>query len=136
MSQEFFAECLENRTLLSGVVAHINFQPQNAPTPAGYVADVGVKFRSKYGFSFGWNVVNKNTVDRNSRLSPDQRYDTFNVLNSGRTAPIWEIAVPNGNCSVHIVAGDPLDAGNTYRIPAERTTIVNGRSNGRKHWLQ
>src|SRR5947207_2848156 len=107
MSTEFAVDSLESRTLLSGVVAHINFQPQNAPTPAGYVADVGVKFRTKGGLSFGWNTANKYAVDRNSRLSADQRYDTFNQLNFGRTSPFWEIAVPNGNYSVHIVAGDP-----------------------------
>src|SRR3954463_16451471 len=123
MSKEFAVDSLESRRLLSGIVAHINFQPQNAPIPAGYVADIGVKFRSRAGLSFGWNLANKHAVDRNSRLSPDQRYDTFNTLNPGRTNPIWEIAVPSGNYSVHIVAGDPLDQGNTYKIAAEKTTI-------------
>src|SRR4051812_22097438 len=128
MSNQFSVESLESRTLLSGLVAHINFQPKNAPAPAGYVADIGVKFRSKYGLSFGWNVANPNAVDRNSRLSPDQRYDTSNLLNPGRTGAIWEIAVPNGNYSVHVVAGDPVDRGNIYKIAAERTTIINGKS--------
>src|SRR2546423_15031430 len=97
MSNQFVVEGLENRTLLSGLVAHINFQPKNAPTPVGYVADIGVKFRSKSGLSFGWNVANTNAVDRNSRLSPDQRYDTLNLLNPGRTGAAGEIAVPTGN---------------------------------------
>ena len=107
MSSQNHIESLENRTLLSAFTAHINFQPKAAPTPAGYVADIGVLFRSTKGLSFGWTAKNPYAVDRNSRLSPDQRYDTFNLLTPGSAGASWEIAVPNGAYQVHIVAGDP-----------------------------
>ena len=135
MSQQFF-ESLENRTLLSAFTAHINFQPANANVPKGYIADVGVPFRNFKGLSFGWTAANKNAVDRNSRLSPDQRYDTFNLLTPGSTGANWDIAVPNGAYLVHIVAGDPLDKNNVYRIKAEKTTVIDGKSTARKHWLE
>jgi len=118
------------------VYARVNFQPSAAPTFPGYLVDGGAAFGARgNGFTYGWNVDNAaNTRDRNSTASPDQRYDTFNLLNPGKTGAVWEIAVPNGNYSVHVVAGDPLDQGNVYRIGAERSTIIDGRSTARRHW--
>ncbi|HEV8378369.1 MAG TPA: carbohydrate-binding protein [Tepidisphaeraceae bacterium] len=136
MSSPNYIEALENRTLLSAFTAHINFQPKVANVPRGYVADIGVQFRNYQGFSFGWTAKNPYAVDRNSRLSPDQRYDTFNLLTPGSKGANWEIAVPNSTYQVHIVAGDPLDQGNIYRIKAEKTTVIDGRSTARKHWLE
>ena len=136
MSEPNLIEPLENRTLLSAFAAHINFQPKAAPTPAGYVADVGTVFRATKGLSFGWTAKNPYAVDRNSRRSPDQRYDTFNLLTPGSNGANWEIAVPNGTYQVHIVAGDPMDQGNTYRIKAEKTTVIDGKSTARRHWLE
>src|SRR5436190_535854 len=129
-------EPLENRTLLSALSAHINFQPKAAPTPAGYVADYGTPFRTTRNGSFGWRGKNAYTVDRNSRLSLDQRYDTFNQLSFGNKASVWEMAVPNGTYQVRIVAGDPAEAGNLYRIKAEKTTLIDGKSTIRKRWLE
>ena len=136
MSSLNLIESLENRTLLSAFTAHINFQPKAAPTPAGYTADVGTVFRATKGLSFGWTAKNPYAVDRNSRLSPDQRYDTFNQLNPGSKGASWEIAVPNGTYQVHIVAGDPLDKGNVYRMKVEKTTVIDGKSTAKKHWVE
>jgi lysophospholipase L1-like esterase len=134
MTSENTFESLENRTLLSAFEAHVNFQPSRAPLPAGYVMDAGLLFRQRGSLTYGWSGGNKNTVDRNSRLSPDQRYDTFNKLDFGRGKPVWEMAVPNGNYQVRIVAGDPLDKTAYYRIRAENTMVINGRANNRTRW--
>lgn len=136
MSSQNFIEPLEDRRLLSAFTAHINFQPAKASVPKGYVLDSGATFHKAAGLTFGWTARNPYAVDRNSRLSLDQRYDTFNQLNPGSKSPNWEIAVPNGSYLVHIVAGDPLDKGNIYRIKAEKQTVIDGRSTLRKHWLE
>lgn len=119
-------EPVEQRVLLSGWEAHVNFQPNSAPTVKGYVADVGGVYKKRGGMSYGWNVVNTTqAVDRNARLSRDQRFDTFNQLSKGRTNLKWEIAVPDGLYQVRIVAGDAKDTGNVYRIKAEGKLVVN-----------
>jgi len=135
MSSSNFIESLENRTLLSAFAAHINFQPANANVPKGYIADVGATFKATKGLSFGWTKQNPFAVDRNSRLSPDQRYDTFNLLTAGSKGANWEIAVPAGVYQVHVVAGDPTDTG-TYRIKAEKTVLIDGKATGHKRWLE
>ncbi|HEV8608159.1 MAG TPA: GDSL-type esterase/lipase family protein [Tepidisphaeraceae bacterium] len=135
MSQQHYIEPLENRTLLSAFSAHVNFQPLNAPVPAGYLVDAGLLYRQRGAYSYGWQSANRNAVDRNSRLSPDQRYDTFNTLDFGKLRN-WEIAVPNGAYQVHLVAGDPLDQGAYYRIRAETTTVIDAKNNKKKHWKE
>lgn len=136
MSSEPCFESLETRTLLSVFTANVNFQPKRSPAPPGYLVDSGVVFKSRGGpYAYGWTSKNSaSAVDRNSKRSPDQRYDTFNTLNFGRTFPNWEIAVPTGKYQVRIVAGDPLDTSAYYRIRAESTTVINGRANVRKRW--
>src|SRR5207244_2324779 len=113
-------EFLESRILLS-FSAHINFQPKSVPTPAGYLADTGAPFKPHTkSLSFGWNQSNtQGTVDRNSKLSQDQRYDTFAPLQQNKTALHWDISLPVGLYQVHLVAGDPADKGATYSIKAE-----------------
>ena len=57
----------------------VNFQPASAPTFAGYTVDAGAVYGPRGdGYTFGWNANNMNaTDDRNSKKSPDQRYDTL-----------------------------------------------------------
>jgi lysophospholipase L1-like esterase len=119
-------EPVEQRVLLSGWEAHVNFQPGNAPKVKGYVADVGGVYKNRGGLSFGWSEANTaQAVDRNAKNSKDQRYDTFNQLAKGRRNLKWEIAVPDGLYQVRIVAGDAKDTGNVYRIKAEGKMVVN-----------
>jgi acyl-CoA thioesterase I len=136
MSIENSMESLESRTLLSAFTAHVNFQPPSAPIPEGYIGDGGLLYRQRGAHTYGWSALNRNGVDRNSRKSPDQRYDTFNALSFGRTAPYWEIAVPNGNYQVRIVAGDPTDPKAWYRIRAEGATVIDGKVNKRRLWKE
>ena len=70
-------------------------------------------------------------ADRNLSLSPDQRYDTLEQF----TTQKWEIAVPNGTYSVHIVAGDPGYIDSVYKINAENVTVVSGTPTSGQHWF-
>src|SRR5436190_14428483 len=98
-------EALEHRQLLhGGFAASINFGPSGSAVPAGYLADSGSVYGDRgNGFTYGWNADNSaNTRERNSSLSLDQRYDTLDHMQKNGSFS-WEIAVPNGDYTVHVV---------------------------------
>ncbi|HEV8605860.1 MAG TPA: fibronectin type III domain-containing protein [Tepidisphaeraceae bacterium] len=120
-------ESLENRRLLAGFTALIDFQPPNVPTQSGYKADTGAVFGDRgNGLSYGWNAANNNGIDRNSKKSPNQAYDTFNQMQKNGNFT-WEIAVPNGTYDVRPVAGDATSVDAFYHILAEGQNIIFGR---------
>jgi uncharacterized repeat protein (TIGR01451 family) len=98
---------------------NVNFQLGTSPIPPGYLKDIGDLFGDRTnGFSYGWATLGGTniTVDarqRNNASSPDLRYDTFIHLMKGLTttnpalSATWEMEIPNGFYSIHIVAGDP-----------------------------
>ncbi len=119
-------------------VANINFQTATAPVPAGYLADTGAPFALRAGgLSYGWNVDNAaNARDRDSSLSPDQRYDTLNHMQKPGGATVWELAIPNGSYSVHIVSGDATAVNSVYKIAAEGVLVVNGTPSTSSRWIE
>ncbi|HYG73816.1 MAG TPA: putative Ig domain-containing protein [Planctomycetota bacterium] len=114
----------------------INFQPAAAAIPAGYQPDGGVLFGDRgNGLSYGWSVNNSSTArDRNSSSSPDQRYDTLQHMQVIAGA-FWELAVPNGDYTVRIVAGDPSNIDSIYKISAEGVLIVNATPTTTQRWV-
>ena len=123
-------ENLEGRRLLHGETgfhAHVNFQPANAPVPAGYLVDAGNVYGARgNGLTYGWNVTAAHTArDRNSPNAPDQRYDT--LVHSGFDGiSRWEIAVPNGTYSVTLAAGDPAFTNSVYKYDVEGVRAIDG----------
>jgi len=116
----------------------VNFQPNGTDVPAGYKSDSGFVYgpRGTTGLTYGWNADNTvNARDRNSALSLDQRYDTFNHMQRGGTFT-WEVAVPNGTYSVHIVSGDADFFDGAFRINAEGVLVVSGSPTTSSRWLQ
>lgn len=113
----------------TGFVANVNFQPAGSPVPSGYLADAGAVFGDRgNGLAYGWNKSTSSLArDRNSARSPDQRYDTHTSMQRSGYGNVWEVAVPNGTYSVHIVAGDPGAYDSTYAISAEGTLVVSGK---------
>ncbi|HYV35366.1 MAG TPA: fibronectin type III domain-containing protein, partial [Gemmataceae bacterium] len=104
-------------------VAHVNFQPANAAIPAGYVVDAGAVYAARNGFTYGWNVNNSGSArDRNDPASADQRYDTLVQFDNTQ---FWEIAVPNGTYTVHVVAGDPSYIDSVHKINVEGVPAIN-----------
>jgi probable HAF family extracellular repeat protein len=108
--------------------ANINMQPTRAAVPSGYLADTGAVFGSRGGgLTYGWNTDNTaNSRKRASALSPDQRYDTLTHTQKPDGATTWEICVPNGRYTVHVVAGDPSNIDSRYRIAVEGVPAVSG----------
>jgi N-acetylneuraminic acid mutarotase len=131
-------ESLEPRRLLHAALdLHVNFQPAGAPVPAGYFADTGAVFGDRgNGFTYGWNQRNTiATRDRNSSASPDQRYDTLtHTMDYGiRT---WEVALPNGAYSVHIVSGDPSFFDSIMKFDAEGTLVLSATQTKTNKWVE
>ena len=100
----------------------INFQPDGAPVPAGYRADIGRVFGlRKNGLTYGWSEPNEaNMVDRDDLTAVDQRFDTFGEVGD-RT---WSIKVPNGTYSVYVNCSDPSNINAKYGIMVQDTRAV------------
>lgn len=121
----------------TGFSAKINFQPATSAVPAGYLADVGAVYGDRgNGYTYGWNADSSAyTRDRNSSMSPDQRYDTLNHIQRYGTFT-WEIAVPNGAYTVHVVAGDPVAYDSVYKIDVEGLLTVDGIPTSTSRWVE
>jgi len=113
------------------LAVHLNFQPDNAQVPEGYIADTGLAYGARgNGFTYGWNVGNSGYArDRNNAVSPDQRYDTFSHMDHADfmgADRAWDIAVPNGTYSVHLVCGDPLTTDSVHEVAIEGVVFLAG----------
>jgi len=116
----------------AGISANINFQPAGPAAYPGYLVDSGSLYGVRgNGYSYGWNVVTDPRV-RNSVLSPDQRYDTFVHMGNA----VWEIAVPNGDYTVHVVVGDPDFADVVSKLTVEGLLAINGNTSNSNRWLE
>ena len=118
-------------------VVKINFQPAAAPIYAGYFVDAGSNYASRgNGYNYGWSTSNSaNAFDRNSASSQDQRYDTLITMQIGGTFT-WEIVVPNGRYSVHVVAGDANFFNSIYKINVENVLTVNATPKSNQRWKE
>ena len=118
-----------------GATTKINFQPLNSEPPDGYLIDGGQSFAARgNGYSYGWNQsITSGTRERD--VNVDQRLDTVvhMQLYGVRT---WEIAVPNGNYQVHLVAGDPSYTDSVYKINVEGVLTVNGTPTKANHFVE
>ena len=110
--------------------AYINFQPVDTPYAKGYKPDWGRLYAMRgNGMTYGWNKAAYNfAYDRD--LQPDQRFDT-GIAPGGRK---WDMAVPNGTYSVHLMGGDLGQAG-TYNIAVEGVPTLVGQTTAANPWI-
>ena len=123
----------------TGVAIHINFQPAAAPTYSDYLVDSGGLYADRgNGLTYGWNVdASAGTRDRNAATSPDQRYDTHIMMRAWSGGQhVWEIGLPNGTYTVHLVAGDPSYTDSTYRMNVEDQLALDGIPTTASPWVQ
>jgi hypothetical protein len=115
----------------------INFQPATAPAFSGYLKDTGLVFANRgNGQTYGWSVdISSTARQRNSTLSPDERYDTLVQPQHLGLNATWDLAVPNGNYSVRVVAGDPSFIDSKYVFAVEGTVVINGTPTASTHWF-
>ena len=126
-------------TYQEGWVSHakLNFQPTNASVPAGYLKADGTTYRNRGAFTYGWTAPNGTGKDRNSALSPDQRYDTLvHMQKPANPNAVFEIAVPNGSYRVHLVSGDPSQVNSVFRVNVEGVLVVSGTPTSAARWVE
>jgi hypothetical protein len=117
----------------------VNFQPASAPVPSGYLVDGGLVYGNRgNGHTYGWTRDNTSlTRDRDSTLSPDQRYDTMTHLQKpANPDAVWECAVPNGRYLVRVVSGDAKFFDGVFRTTVEGILTVNGSPNTSARWVE
>jgi N-acetylneuraminic acid mutarotase len=117
-------ETLEARRLLA-FSASINFQPAASSVPTGYLADTGAVYASRgNGLTYGWDQANS-SVTRERNANPDQRFDTLIHTQLYGTRS-WDLAVPNGQYQVHLVAGDPSYTDSVFKFNLEGALALSG----------
>lgn len=113
-------------------VYKINFQPGDSPVPGGFSSDYGMSFNSNRGY--GWNAYTPNTRDRDNASSPDQSYDTNIIyIDSSQT---WELALPNGQYTITVCAGDPTYPEGMQKIQVEGKNILEGELSNSHKWIE
>ncbi|HRK30364.1 MAG TPA: kelch repeat-containing protein [Tepidisphaeraceae bacterium] len=106
-------------------VRRFSFQPDGStPVPDFHRVDTGAPYglRSN-GLTYGWSADNRDGRDRNQL--DDQRYDTFHHFQKNGANYSWEFAVPNGQYTVRVVAGDPGYFDSVFKVNVEGTLAVN-----------
>ncbi|HJU01097.1 MAG TPA: hypothetical protein VJ966_07820, partial [Actinomycetes bacterium] len=84
-----------------------------------------------------WTAANGTGKDRNSALSPDQRYDTLvHMQKPANPNAVFELAVPNGTYRVHLVSGDPSQVNSVFRVNVEGTLVVSGTPTSAVRWIE
>jgi glucose/arabinose dehydrogenase len=123
---------------VAGFRAGVNFQTSASQGFAGYLRDVGGRYRRRpSGFAFGWNVNNFYARDRNAARAPDERFDTFNHMQKpANPKASWQIRVPNGTYLVRLVAGDAAAFDSVYQINVEGKRIIDGTPTAGNRWLE
>jgi hypothetical protein len=118
---------------------HINFSNNTTQVPPGYINDIGLAYGDRgNGFSFGWNVDNTaNARDRDSANSPDECHDSFIHMEApSNPNASWQIAVPNGTYSVHLLSGDPINFDSVYRINVNGILALSGVPDSSNFWFE
>jgi hypothetical protein len=114
----------------------VNFQPAASSVPTGYLADSGSVYGDRgNGYTYGWDSGSAQTRDRDSASSADQRYDTFLMMHDGGPYT-WELAVPNGSYTVHVVMGDADYNNSVYKLNVEGVLTVDSTPTGSNRWIE
>lgn len=126
------------------ITARISFISTNSVPVEGFLADQGDVFGPRTnGYTYGWNVSNRDFMRdrrdaRNAKLkSPGRVYDFLGYMDYEKMkAPAsWEMALPNGEFRVRIVAGDLQRYDSIFAIKAENILVVDGIPDTNKRWI-
>ncbi len=121
-------------TVTSGAVK-VNFQPATSASVSGYLVDSGLVYGARGGQTYGWNLVNTETRDRD--LTSDQLKDTLiHMQKASNPNAVWEIALANGTYQVHVVSGDPGHFDGTYKIDAEGVRVIDATPTDANRWFE
>lgn len=127
------------------ISARISFINTNSVPVEGFLADQGDVFGARTnGFTYGWATDNRDYMrDRrdwkNTKLkSPSRAHDFMAYLDHEKmkSPASWELALPNGEFRVRLVAGDLQRYDSIFGIKAENAVIVDGVPDTNKRWLE
>lgn len=127
------------------VAARISFIPTNSAPTEGFLVDQGEVFGTRTnGLSYGWSADHREFMrDRrdfkNTKFkSPGRAHDFMAYLDHEKmtTPASWELALPNGEYRVRIVAGDLQKYDSIFGLKAEGVTVVDGVPDANKRWLE
>jgi len=114
----------------TGQTIKINFQPEAATIPAGYLPDYGQVFGDRSnGYRYGWDKDVTGDARQRNR-NPDLRYDTIVQMQESGPAT-WEIELANGLYTIFLACGDPSynDQISTLDVEGTIFTDPDGRDN-------
>lgn len=111
----------------------MNFQPDAAAVPSGYVKDTGQGYSATRGF--GWvtrathTAVDMTASTRDRGAPADARLATLILMqgNGGATQPnqgSWEYAVPSGTYQVTVAAGDSGYTDSVHQLNVEGVPAI------------
>lgn len=114
----------------------VNFQPENLPTPKGYLADTGAVFGDRGGLKYGWK--SDNTVNtRLDKPGADARYNTLALMAPGNS---WQIELPTGQYDVRVVAADSGAVKGVYKLnvtgEGAARTVVSSKAASASRWTE
>lgn len=114
----------------------IDFQPEAATLPTGYIRDSGEAYNATRGFGWVTQAIPRQPLSvsdysRNrNRTNVDQRLDTLQHMQYPNTpAAAWEYALPNGTYSVTVSVGDQPWGGvydSKHTINVEGVSAIKG----------
>ncbi len=100
---------------------HLDFRPDAAGAPEGWLADTGTVFATHGSQRCGWDRQ-RQAVDRKYLDQP--QWDTFVRMMPAATPGTWSIALPDGSYPVVVVMGDPESRNQTNTIRIAGVEIV------------
>jgi hypothetical protein len=122
-------------TPLSGqaLTYQVNFQTEDASTPAGWLADTGLGFSAARGY--GWVVTGTTTpLDRTNatrnRSGPSGQplLQTLNIMQNDAVTSLdngaWELLVPDGVYTVEVSVGDNDFFDSVHSIEANGVDVI------------
>ena len=121
--------------------ANINFQPESASTPLGYLADSGQAFFLKNAaHAYGWSrdvSASAKQLEPADTAFPNEPATHYNFIPMrdilGYDAS-WEMRVPNGYYKVNVILGAAAHASNTA-VLIENQAELNNRLASESPWL-
>jgi len=130
-------ETLETRTLFhDGVALHFAFAPPTTPIEEPYNKDSGSIFSQQDDeVTYGWAKDNSANVHERHVAGADLLHRGYAELPLA-DQNVWEVALPNDDYEVHVVAGDAGSAAGRYRINVEGALTVDGSATAKNPWIE
>lgn len=126
----------EGETTITVRGVNINFQPETADIPEGYIPDYGDELGEREsGLTYGW-IDGDNEETRERETDPDLRRDTLIHMDHDTAVnEEWEIELPDGFYNVTLVMGDPDYDDSNHSVRIGDTLLVDEEGVGGSNFV-